>query len=174
MRNIALLTLVILLAGCSISARNHHFELENSSSAIYDDFNNIWCFTASESSSVQVCSGAYWTKSKYIGVILPIFPQTDRESRLAYDIKRERIVELKNLDKSSSIILSDLKSIQLCAGKYSKECSSAESVAVNPSSSVWLKVPVGESHQFLVSLASQKFKAKLKQFSESRWHLVSV
>ena len=174
MRDTALLTLVFLLAGCTISARNHHFKLENSSSADYDDFNNVWCFTASENNSVQVCSGAYWTKSKYIGVILPIFPQTDRESRLAYDIKRERIVELKNLDKSNKVVLSDLKGIQLCAGQYSKECNSADSITVMPSSSVWLKVPVGESHQFLVSLASHNFKAKLKQFSESRWHLVSV
>ena len=174
MRIIAVLTIVIFLAGCSISARNHHFELENSSSAIYDDFNNIWCFTASESSSVQICSGAYWTKSEYIGVIVPIFPQTDRESRLAYDIKRERIIELRNLDNSSQIILSDLQGIQLCSGQYSKECEPVASIKVKPSSSVWLKVPVGESHQFLVSLGVQKFMAKLKQFSESRWHSVSV
>ena len=174
MRNIALLTLVILLSGCTISARNHYFELENSSSEDYDDFNNIWCFTASESSSVQICSGAYSSKSKYIGVILPIIPQTDRKSRLAYDIKRERIVEFKNLDNSSTVILSDLEGIRLCAGQYSKECDSADSITVKPSSSAWLKVPAGESHQFLVSLAALKFKAKLKQFSESRWHLVSV
>lgn len=174
MRKIAILTITLVLAGCTISGRNHHFELRNHSSAEYDDFNNVWCYTATESEVIQVCSSTYWTKSEYIGLIIPIFPQIDRESRLAYDIKRERIVEFKNLDKNAQVTLSELQGIQLCAGQFSVECESPNSISVHASSSVWLKIPLGESHEFLISLETSEFKAKLKQFSESRWHLVSV
>lgn len=174
MRNFALLTIFMCLAGCTISARNHHFELENYASADYDDFNNVWCYISIESDSIQVCSGAYWTKSEYIGLVLPIIPQIDRESRLTYDIKRERIVEFKNLDSSGAVTLSELEGIRLCAGQYSKVCGINEIISVKAKESVWLKVPVGESHTFIISLGSGKFKAKLKQFNESRWHLVSV
>lgn len=174
MKNIAIISIFMFLAGCTISARNHHFELHDHASAEYDDFNNVWCYTAAESDLIQVCSGSYWSKSEYIGVVIPIIPQTDRESRLAYDIRRERIVEFKNLDRSASIALSELKGVRLCEGQYSQECDATESISVEANSSVWLKMPDGETHTFLISLASLQFKAKLKQFSESRWHLVSV
>ncbi len=121
-----------------------------------------------------MCSGAYRSKSEYIGMVIPIIPQTDRESRLAYDIQRERIVEFRNLDRFSVVTLSELKGIRLCEGQYSQECEKIDSISIKAESSVWLKIPEGESHTFLVSLAAEQFNARLKQFSESRWHLVSV
>lgn len=174
MKIFTLLSIVILLSSCTISAKLDHFSLENNSAKIYDDFHNVWCFIAADDNSVELCSGAYRRKSKFIGPIIPIFPQLNRSSRLAYDIKHERMIEVKNLDESNQIELAELQEFQLCTTRSSGECKPVTEVLVKPSESVWLKVPDGKTHQLKVISNALEFDIKLKQFSESRWHQVTV
>ncbi|MBX2878456.1 MAG: hypothetical protein KTR32_00910 [Granulosicoccus sp.] len=174
MKAFLLIILALLTTGCTISARNHHFALEQHSSASYDDFHNIWCYTASEIDTIEVCSGPHRRKSRFIGLGLPIFPQWNRSSPLAYDVKTFRMVQFKNRDASGTVVLSEMGGIQRCALRSSKECDVVESITLEGSSTVWLKIPEGQSHQLMVSSGTKKFKAQLKHFSESRWHVVTV
>ena len=174
MRNIALLTILIVISGCTVSARNHHFELVESASKEYDDFNNIWCFTFNQSASAIMCSSPYKRRSESIGIIVPIVPQSDRSSRLAYDINRERVVEFKNTDSAVSIHLSDFSGFEQCANEYAKVCEAQSVITIKPNSSVWLKIPAGEVHEFSITIGNIKYRAALKEFNETRWHQVSV
>ena len=175
MRYIVLLTILIVVSGCTISARNHHFELVEYASKEYDDFNNIWCFTANQSASAIMCSSPYKRRSESIGIIVPIVPQSDRSSRLAYDISRERVVEFKNTDSAVPIHLNDLVAgFELCTNEYAKVCEAQSAITIKPNSSVWLKVPAGKAHTFSITIGNKKYRAALKEFNESRWHQVSV
>ncbi|WNO09530.1 hypothetical protein [Teredinibacter sp. KSP-S5-2] len=174
MKNILLLAVLIIVSGCTVSARNYHFELVEYSSMDCDDFNNIWCFTSNQSVSVVVCSSPYKMRSEYIGIIVPVIPQSDRLSRLSYDIGRARVVELKNEDNTMPVSLSDLGDIELCSGEYSIECSVQTSIAVKAKSSVWLKIPAGTEHEFSFSIGDQKYRATLREFNETRRHNVRV
>lgn len=174
MRTIVLLTILIIISGCTVSARNHYFELVENASKEYDDFNNIWCFTANQSSSAIVCSSPYKRRSESIGIIVPIIPQSDRSSRLAYDINRERVVEFKNTDSALPILLNDLASFEQCTNEYAKECAPQSTITIKPNSSAWLKVPAGEAHEFSITIGNKKYRAALKEFNETRWHPVSV
>lgn len=174
MRIFVLIISIVLLSGCVMSSKSHHFKLVNNSSKTYDDFNVTWCFNPKESSSLEICSKAYWTRSQSIGVILPLFPQFDRDSRLAYDHHGERIIEFKNLDTQSAATLSNLNGIQLCSGQYSKKCETLGNINIEAETTVWLKIPDGESHEFSIKLESLQFSVQLREFSKSIWHLVSV
>ena len=174
MRNIVLLSTLIVLSGCTISARNHHFELMEFASKKYDDFNNIWCFTANQSPSAVMCSSPYKRRSESVGIIVPMVPQSDRSSRLAYDINRERIVEFKNTDAAESIHLNALVGFEQCTNEYAKICEAHSAITIRPNSSVWLKVPAGEAHEFSITIGKNKCRAVLKEFNETRWHQVSV
>ncbi|WP_146171181.1 hypothetical protein [Saccharospirillum sp. MSK14-1] len=174
MKTTTLLATIILISGCTISARNHHFELQPNSASSYDSFSNIWCYTPEDIESVQVCSRPYRRTSKYIGIIIPIIPQLNRNSRLAYDVVRSRKVQFKNLSPSASVVLSDLNGIQLCSGQYSSECVTTGSLSVDSMSSVWLKIPAGETHPFTMHVGSSEHRVTLVEFTDSRWHLVSV
>lgn len=174
MKNILILTLLVVLSGCTISARHHHFKLVDHSKKEYDDFSSIWCFTSTQSSSVLVCSNSYRSRSNSIGLLLPIFPQWNRKSRLAYDDIRKRVVEFRNTDLASTITLSALNGIALCANKYGIECSAESTITILPQDSVWLKIPEGKVHEITVAIGVKKFVIELKEFSEKIWHLVSV
>ena len=174
MRNIVLITILLALSGCTVSARNHHFELVDYSSKYYDDFQNIWCFSGGSKESIQVCSAPYKRRSENIGFLLPVFPQFDRESRLAYDTHRPRMIEFKSIKESGNLSLSDLNGIEKCSSRYAKKCISRETITVDHSSSIWLKIPEGEQHEFLVSTESVTFKVVIKEFNEVRWHAVTV
>ena len=174
MRTIVLLTILIMISGCTVSARNHHFELVEYASKEYDDFNNIWCFTANQSASAIVCSSPYKRRSESIGIIVPIISQSDRSSRLAYDINRERVVEFKNIDSALPILLNELAGFEQCSNEYTKECTLQSAITIKPNSSVWLKIPAGETHEFSITIGNKKYRAVLKEFSETRWYQVSV
>lgn len=174
MKNIAILLILGLLGGCTVSANNHHFELEGYNSKSYDDFSNTWCFVSSDSGEVVMCSAPYERHSKSIGLIVPIVPQTDRESRLAYDIVRERVVQFMNSSNSKVITLVFPADFQVCSDSYAQNCTSSATVEIDSGKSVWLKVPNGERHAVGVFIGNIKFKAILKEFIESRWHTVSV
>jgi len=174
MKVIILLATTILISGCTISARNYHFELQPNSASNYDSFNNIWCYTPNEIESVQVCSHPYRRTSKYIGIVIPIIPQLNRNSPLAYDVEQSRKIQFKNLSLENSVALSDLKGIQLCRGPYSSECATTFNLSVDSMSSVWLKIPAGNSHQFTVWAGSTEYSVTLIEFSEYRWHLITV
>ena len=122
----------------------------------------------------MVCSPPYRNYSKSIGFIFPIVPQTDRDSRLAYDINRERMVEIKNTDKYESMMLTNLSEILSCASKYGKSCRAESEIKIQPSSSAWFKLPEGEAHDITVNFKGATFVARLKEFIDSRWHAVSV
>jgi hypothetical protein len=174
MKNIALLLILSFLGGCTVSANNHHFELEGYESKSYDNFSNTWCFVSSNAGDVVMCSSPYERHSKSIGVIVPIVPQTDRESRLAYDIIRERTVQFKNSSVLNSIRLALPSGFEVCTDSYAQNCSVSASAKIEPGESLWLKVPEGAIHNVGMTIGDNKFKAVLKEFIESRWHQVSV
>ena len=157
-----------------MSANNHHFKLEDYSSKSYDDFYNTWCFVAKAEGSVLFCSSPYERHSKSIGFLIPIFPQTDRDAKLAYDIVTPRAVQFKNTNQTKSVILSWSASFEVCTDKYAKNCISTNSTEIQPSGNVWLKVPSGSAHEVTVTIGEVSFKAVLKEFIDSRWHGVHV
>lgn len=174
MKYIILLTIINLISGCTISARNHHFELVDYESKEYNDFHNIWCFAAKQNTSVMVCSGPFKRRSESFGILIPVVPQTNRDSRLAYDINYARVIEFKNTGAAEPVILSELSGIDECAGRYAKNCAMKDRITVNPGSSVWMKVPQGKVHEFSLSVGGAKYRLMLKEFNETRWHAVSV
>ena len=174
MRAIASLIIVIFISGCVVLAKNHYFKLANYESKTYDDFKDIWCFSSSSEIDLTVCSTSFASRSEAIGAVVPVVPQTDRESRLVYDISRSRLVEVKNTDLDNEINLHELLDIALCENKYSEECSIRTSVIIKPSSSVWLRIPPGESVVFSAKKGANVYKIHLEEFSERRTHLVSV
>ena len=167
--------LLMLCSGCAVSARNHYIELENAAKTNYDDFNDIYCYESPKDFQFNICSGAYWSKSLSIGPLIPIIPQTNRDSRLAYDIKRNRIIEFKNISSSDTILLSQLGPIELCDNQYSELCeNNQETISVPPLSSVWLLLSEGEKHAIKVAVGGKEYIAVLKTFSKKKWHMVSV
>ncbi len=174
MKNIVLISLLTFLGGCTVSANNHHFELQEYSSKSYDDFYNTWCFVAKEEGDVLFCSSPYERHSKSIGLILPIVPQTDRDAKLAYDIVKPRAVQFKNTNPSKSVTLSWSAGFEVCADKYAENCVSTSSTEIQSSGHVWLKVPSGAMHEVTVTIGALSFKAILKEFIDSRWHGVHV
>lgn len=174
MKIILLLTIIIIISGCTVSARNHHFELVDYTSKEYDDFHNIWCFTDNQNTSVLVCSSPFKTRSESIGFILPLLPQLNRDSRLAYDITSERLIELKNTDPVTQVTIKELNGIQQCTNEHGMECQLQSIISIKANSSIWLKIPTGNIHEFSVYIGENRYRIKLKEFSEVRWHLVSV
>lgn len=174
MKKIAGLIILCTLGGCAVSANNHHFALGSYGSKSYDEFSNTWCFVASNAGEVVMCSAPYQRHSKSIGFIVPIVPQTHRESRLAYDIVRSRAVEFKNVSKAESVVLDFVAGFEVCSDSHAKSCNDCDSVTINPGGNVWLKVPSGAIHEVGVTIGENKFRAVLEEFIDSRWHLVSV
>lgn len=174
MKNTALLLIVSFLGGCTVSANNHHFELDAYVSKSYDDFSGTWCFAAGSAGEVVMCSSPYKRHSKSIGLIVPVVPQTNRESRLAYDVVTARTVEFKNSGIKENISLAFPAGFELCTDNYTRSCTNVASVAIEPGKSVWVKVPNGATHEIDVTIGKNKFKTLLKEFVDSRWHLVSV
>jgi hypothetical protein len=168
------LIVLVALSSCTISAKNHHFALKENSAASFDDFRGVWCFIAAENESLQVCSHTYRSRSQFIGFGLPVFPQLDRSSRLAYDNIRPRTIKLTNENKLLPLILSELKGVQLCPSSYSSQCYSAKTLTVKPKGSIWLKMPDGESHSIGVKIGTDEFSIEVNEFNESRWHMVTV
>ena len=174
MKYILQIFIIISISGCTISADNYHFKLIEHDAKSYDDFYNVWCFSSKQNKSLVVCSSPYRNYSKSIGFIVPIVPQNDRDSRLAYDINRERVIEIKNIDEAESMLLGNLGEILKCGSKYGKSCQAGSEIKIEPNSSAWLKLPNGEFHDITVNIKSITFIARLKEFIDSRWHAVSV
>lgn len=174
MRYLVQILIIISIGGCTISADNYHFKLVDYDAKSYDDFYNIWCFTSDQGKSLTVCSSPYRSFSKSIGLIVPIVPQKDRDSRLAYDIERERVVEIQNRDESESMLLTNLGQILKCGDKYGKACKAEREIRIEPGSSAWLILPKGKVHDITVKFKGSTFVAKLKEFIDSKWHAVSV
>ncbi len=174
MKYIVQIFIIILLSGCTISADNYHFKLVEHDTKSYDDFHNIWCFDSIQNKHLTVCSSPYRNYSKSIGFIVPIIPQTDRSSRLAYDINRERVVEIQNRDASDSMLLTNVGEILQCVDKYGKSCKLENEIKIEPGGSVWLKIPKGEFHDITVTFKGATFVARIKEFVDSKWHAVSI
>ncbi len=170
---ILLCMIVMLCEGCAVSAKNEYIKLNNAESIEYDGFNDIYCYNSLDS-SISICSGSYRSKTLSIGLIVPIFPQFNRESRLSYDVKHRRIIEFKNINPKEIVYLSDLGDIKLCDGQYSDECIKQKIITILPLESVWLIIPAGPKHSLNVTCGTRKMKAILKEVTKIKWHLVSV
>ena len=163
-----------LLAGCVISADYHHFEPASYSEKTYQKSSITWCSKFSDVSNLEACSPTYRRQSKSIGLLIPFVPQLNKNSRFAYDIKRERHVLLKSTEGVANYKISDLNTIQVCADQTAGNCAYKNSLMLRPGEQVWLKLSAGVRHTFTIHVDGNTFPVELLETSTSKWHMVTV
>ena len=173
-KTISLICFSALLAGCVIAADYNHFEPASYSEKTYQKFSITWCSEFSDVSNLEVCSPAYRRKSKSIGLLIPFIPQLNRNSRFAYDIKRERHVLLKSTEGVAHYKISDLNTIQVCADQTTSHCAYKNSLMLRPGEQMWLKLSAGARHTFTIHVDGKTFPVELLETTTSKWHMVTV
>lgn len=83
-----------------------------------------------------MCSSDFEKHSKSIGFIIPLIPQVNRDSRLAYDIVKPRLVQFQNTSADINIKLTFPTGFERCTNQDAQECSLVTIQAIEPSKSV--------------------------------------
>ncbi len=169
-----LLVLALLCSGCTVMARGEYIKLLDYESSSRDKLNDVFCYQSRSELNVEVCSKSFRSKSLSIGFLVPIIPQLNRDDRLAYDIKRKRVVELKNLSTSEPIILSRLGEVKLCSSNFQEKCDLLSEISIEPKASVWLELPPGARVPLEMRRDEISYEVELEEFTRHYWHLVSV
>ncbi|MDN3649602.1 hypothetical protein QWZ13_11810 [Reinekea marina] len=81
---------------------------------------------------------------------------------------------MKNLSTVNRIRLNELNGILLCEERLSQNCQVKAEIEVEPNNSVWLKIPNGITHALTIESLNKEIELKIREFDESRWHLVTV
>ena len=113
-------------------------------------------------------------RSKSIGLGLPIFPQFDRESRLAFEQNSNRIVEFTNTSDTESIEFIFPSEFEQCPNIAARVCQKISQQTVKPKKRIWIKVPHGSKHKVEVVVNENRFTITLLEYVFSKWHMVTV
>lgn len=183
MRSLVLLCLMassLTLAGCVILGRSTYFEVVGVNEPSYDKMTDAYLFTLPNTELVVKCV-AFTEKSLAIGPVVPVIPQVNRNSRLAYDIQGSPRIQITNRSATDTYQLVDLKSLFWTKERYLGTPSDIKkagfhdgTVTVAPNETVWLVFPTGGEHRFTVKIGAREFTLTIRSFSKTRPHLVSV
>jgi hypothetical protein len=164
----------LLLAGCVVMNESNYLGVADAENRSYDSFHDTYLFQVKGLDGLVIEAGAFKSKSKSIGVLVPIVPQIDRSARLTYDIESDRRIKLTNKSQSEVFYLSELDSCIVTENEFTKTGRRIESDVLNPGESIWLIFPAGDENEIMINSDTISKKLKIKSFSKNQVHLVSV
>ena len=163
---------VCVLNSCTISSKNKHYQLSEHKNKQFEKTGIRWCFTSAMNDSITFCSPSFESYSTSYGFLLPIIPIKNRKSRLAYNIKSTRLIEITNHSSQDEFNVSNLAGIKLCDSIIKQSCSNVEALVLKPNRSITLKLPNDEEMKILFEVNGHIFYEKLEVFTDKHWSMV--